>query len=222
MLAVGDIVLVPKGAEYRAVCRGIGTRKDLPASIVPMPIGSRGLRQFLAHWQQSPEFLNKPGGKIVLLGLAGSLSDRYGIGDAVIYQGCAGENGSYLSCGAEITAEIAQSTGYPTVRGWTSDRVIGSAQEKAAIAQRTGCEVVDMEGAIVLEVLAGCNVAIVRVISDGVGQNLPDLERAIDDRGDLQPLSLAVALCSRPSAAFSLIRGSLRGLQTLQEVAAIL
>jgi hypothetical protein len=76
-----------------------------------------------------------------------------------------------------------------------------------------------MEGARVLAALLGQKVAMVRVISDEVGQNLPDLAPAIDNQGNLQPLPLARQMLIRPVAALNLIRGSLKGLSQLAGVA---
>jgi len=55
-----------------------------------------------------------------------------------------------------------------------------------------------MEGARILAALRGQKVAIVRVISDEVTQDLPDLAPAIDNQGQLLPLLLARQMLIRP------------------------
>lgn len=212
MLRSRDIILVPKGAEYGAVCRGVARRTAEKPRVVAIAIGSIALRDFLREWKQSLDFLNKRECQIVLVGLAGSLVDRYRVGDVVSYRGCGRENGEYSPCSVEWTE-------YPRVKGLTGDRVIVRSIEKRELGRRTGYDVVDMEGSIVLEALNGLNVGVIRVISDAVGQDLPEIQGSIDANGDLQPVPLAIAMIQRPIAAFHLIRGSLRALQVLQEVA---
>ena len=75
-----------------------------------------------------------------------------------------------------------------------------------------------MEGARILAALRGQKVAIVRVISDEVTQDLPDLAPAIDNQGQLLPLPLARQMLIRPIPAFHLIQGSLKGLSVLTQV----
>jgi hypothetical protein len=218
MLTAADIILVPQGAEYRSVRQGLKKKGDLAPQIIPITIGALEFLGSPPVSKQSLEFLNKLKGKIVLMGLAGSLSDRYPVAHPVIYQGCGVETGDYWDCNPEMTAEIAQLTGYSLVKGFTSDRIISQAGEKRRLG-REGYEVVDMEGARVLAALLGQKVAMVRVISDEVGQNLPDLAPAIDNQGNLQPLPLARQMLSSPVAALNLIRGSLKGLSRLAGVA---
>ena len=161
---------------------------------------------------------NNVKGKIVRMGFAGSLSDRFRVGDVVIYQGCCTEKGSYWQGEPEMTEENAQLTGCSLVKGLTSDRLISRSEEKRRLGQG-GYEVVDMEGARILAALAGQKVAIVRVISDEVTQDLPDLAPAIDNQGQLLPLPLARPMLTRPVPAFHLIQGSLKGLSVLTQVA---
>jgi hypothetical protein len=110
------------------------------------------------------------------------------------------------------------------VRGFTSDRIIFSAEEKRYLGQSYNARVVDMEGFAALEVLsqAGVAVAMVRAIGDDSHYNLPNLTSAIDPDGSLQPLSLAIGMLRQPIAAIRLIRGSIQGLQALQQVTTLL
>lgn len=218
MLTPEDIILVPQGAEYLAIQRGLRKMTDLSPQIIPISLGVRQFPNCLQRLQQSLKFLNKPQPKIVLMGLAGSLSDRYRVGDGVIYQGCGVETGDYWQCDPEIGSSIAQLTGFSLVKGLTSDRIINQAEEKQRLGQ-LGYDVVDMEGAIILATLPELKVAMVRVISDGVRQDLPDLARAIDDQGNLQPFLLTRQMLAHPVAAAHLIRGSLQGLSLLAHLA---
>ncbi len=217
MLTPEDIILVPRGAEHSSIRRGLRNIGDLAPQIIPIKLGAPEFLDSSPVSKLSLECLNKLKGKIVLMGLAGSLSDRYRAGDGVIYQGCGLEKGNYWQCEPEITAEIAQLTGYSLVKGLTSDRLISRSEEKRRLGEG-GYEVVDMEGARILAALPGQKVAIVRVISDEVTQDLPDLAPAIDNQGQLLPLPLARQMLIRPIPAFHLIQGSLKGLSVLTQV----
>ncbi|NCQ94903.1 MAG: hypothetical protein GPJ13_07225 [Microcystis aeruginosa W11-06] len=217
MLTPEDIILVPRGAEHSSIRRGLRTIGDLAPQIIPINLGAPEFLDSSPVSGQSLEFLNKFTGKIVLMGLGGSLSDRYRVGDEVICQGCGTEKGDYWQCEPEITAKIAQLTGYSLVKGLTCDRLISQSEEKRRLGQG-GYEVVDMEGSRILAALPGQKVAIVRVISDEVTQDLPDLAPAIDNQGQLLPLPLARQMLIRPVAAFRLIQGSLKGLSVLTQV----
>jgi len=61
--------------------------------------------------------------------------------------------------------------------------------------------------------------ATLRVISDDCHTTLPDLAPAIRPDGSLDSFKLALALGQNPWAAFQLIRGSLKALGVLQQVA---
>lgn len=78
-----------------------------------------------------------------------------------------------------------------------------------------------MESYTVLETLrpAGIAVGVVRVVSDGAADDLPDLSGVFDGAGNLQPLALAAALVRSPLAGARLVGGSLIALQVLRIVA---
>ena len=78
-----------------------------------------------------------------------------------------------------------------------------------------------MEGSAILEVLnlTGCPIAMLRVVSDDLDHDLPDLSAALSPDGSLRPLPLAIGMMRHPIAALNLIRGSLKGLQTMQTAA---
>jgi hypothetical protein len=80
-----------------------------------------------------------------------------------------------------------------------------------------------MEGYAALQVLSelGIAVAMLRVISDDVRHNIPNLTNAFDD-GSLQTFPLAMGLLRQPIAATRLVSGSLRGLRVLQDLTTFL
>ncbi|MGB5975623.1 MAG: hypothetical protein WBG38_20015 [Nodosilinea sp.] len=214
-------LLVPQGAEYKAVCRGLGL---LPVAVsqrlqvVPIPVGPRPVTARLSQ-------LPLPPGGCLIMGLGGRLSRRSGVGDVVLGQRC-------MTVAAGNTAENVQPQPCEQLTTWlqtrlsmatvgtvvTCDRILTTAQDKAAIHSLTQGDVVDMESSAVLVALAAHPVAILRVISDDYDQPLPDITAALGADGDLKPWPLALSFLKRPRAAIHLIRGSLRGLRRLQAV----
>ena len=194
-------------------------------SVLPIPVGTLPLTRYLEKLQQDGYFLNQPQPRVLLMGLCGSLSPRYSVGDIVLYQSCSYEsNTSRLLrlCDPELTTTLYHHLKQRAflVKALTSDRLIYCATQKRHLGQLYDTDVVDMEGFAALEVLsqAGVAVAMLRVISDDTHHNIPDLSSALSPDGSLQPLPLAIRLIRQPIAAARLIRGALRGLQVLREV----
>lgn len=106
-------------------------------------------------------------------------------------------------------------------RGLTIDQVVTTEQEKRSLHSQTHCDVVDMESAWISSLMRdrGIGVTVVRVVSDAVTGDLPDLSQAFDSRGHLRPFPLALALLRRPIAALRLIRGSIVALRQLEACA---
>ena len=215
-------VLVPQGAEYQAVYRGLNSLNSDKPLVLPIPIGCKAITSHIEKLQQAEHFKKSPQ-NILLMGLCGSLSSQYAVGDVVVYQECINELNAAHFCNNELTMMLfkkLQEEAY-LVRGLTSDRIIHSASEKRHLGQLYNAEVVDMEGFATLEVFkkVGIAVAIVRVISDDIHHDLPNLSSAISPDGVLLPLPLALGMMRQPIAASRLIRGSLQGLKVLGKVA---
>ncbi len=215
-----DRILVARGAEYQAVCRGLNRMVGIKPSIVAIPVGTKPLVRFLQQLPLTSE------SRVLVMGLCGSLLPRYQVGEIVLYQDCLDDSDTTLvqPCDRSLTALLEKHLPKKSlVRGLTSDRVICSALEKQKLSL-LGADVVDMEGFAALEILtqAGIPVAMLRVISDDCHHNLPDLTAAFNADGILQPLPLAVAMLKQPLAAVRLIRGSLQGLKVLQQTTTLL
>lgn len=212
-------LLVPRGAEYQAVRRGL-TKKTDGIVLAPIAMGQ-------AAGDDLDTLLTQPPACAIVLGLGGSLSPKYRPGDVMVCSSCIElASGRQLSCDralthALLTALRAIPSMVTTATGLTSDRVVCTATEKQRLGERYGAAVVDMEGVWVLGQLQrhGIPVGMVRVISDDTRGDIPDLSRAIATDGALRPLALAGAMGRSPRAALRLIRGSLRGLAVLRQVA---
>ena len=205
-------VLVPAGAEYEAVKRGLGRVPTAP-QLVAIPAGPEGLKRFLSGWE-----VPKPPG-LLLMGLGGSLCADHQMGAAIaLHKVWNAASGEAFACDAEMTAGVARQLGIATGVGVSCDHVITSAVEKRWLGDRYSADVVDMESAVLLEGLSVA-VAILRVISDDCGGDLPDIGDAIAPDGSLRPVRMAIAFAKKPLAATRLIKGSLTGLKTLEQLA---
>lgn len=217
-----DALLVPQGAEYQAVCRGLKQASIAAPPVLAIPIGATATRRFLQK-----AIADYHPAKVLLLGLCGSLQSQYSVGDVVLYSNClysphATSRLQERPCDPSLTALLAERLGdrVACVNALTSDRVVATVSEKRYLGQLSGADVVDMEGFAVLEALnsSGASVAMLRVVSDDSQHDIPDLSAAIAPDGTLKPLPLALGLLKQPLAATRLIRGSLKGLQVLQRL----
>ncbi|NEO90792.1 MAG: phosphorylase [Moorea sp. SIO3G5] len=84
------IILAPQGAEYQAICRGIKQITGRPKPmILSIPIGAEPVTKYLETWlQTTTNFPEHSPPKILLMGLCGSLSPNYSVGDIVVYNDC--------------------------------------------------------------------------------------------------------------------------------------
>ena len=222
-----DTILVPQGAEYQAVCKGLrGNQSNFP-NVIAVPMTYEPLQDFLVNWLMSEAVQEHHISGVLMLGLAGSLSPKYPIGKLVIYQQCLRLNLStqqvetYSSDGS-LSSMLRKAMGAELswVTGINSDRFIGSIADKIKLAQQYQADVVDMESTAAFAVFQKENIPItvIRAISDDIDHNMPDLGDAINAKGELAILPLALKLLANPSAALRLIRGSQKGLKALEKL----
>jgi hypothetical protein len=218
-----DLILVAQGAEYQSVCKGLARAAQPVPEVVAIPMGMNPVMRYLQDWQQTVPAL-KSAKTVLVMGLCGSLTPAHEVGDIVLYDHCLDSQRNHWPCDRSLTqllqSRLKTQLEKPLVSAFTSDRLMASVQAKQALAQTFGAEVVDMEGAAILKTLNALNfsIATLRVISDNCHHNLPDLNHAIDANGSLQPLPTALSMIRHPIAATHLIRGSLKGLKTLQAI----
>ncbi|NJN22261.1 MAG: hypothetical protein HC812_15120 [Leptolyngbya sp. RL_3_1] len=132
-----EVILVPAGAEHRAVQRAMRSIPHSP-QIVPIPAGPQALQQFLAGW--AGPALSATGG-ILLLGLGGSLSPQLGVGDRVLLTTLwdDGQTDTAYPTHGPLTQWIAQQLPQATVAdGVSCDRVVTTIAEKRALGDRYG------------------------------------------------------------------------------------
>ena len=221
---MSDLIIVPQGAEERAVKKGLEKLEIKQPLVISIPIGAKQIEETLKaqkFWQVRPK-------KVLMMGLCGSLSPQYSVGDAVLYQN------SYSKEKAEtiltdnqlnqlITTKINnQKLNYTIslVSSFTSDRVISTIKEKQQLAREYQASVVDMESFTYLQFLQQQKIAvsILRIVSDDLKYNIPNLEQTISDRGRIKPLAMTVAMLEQPIASLRFIKNSLQGLKKLQQI----
>lgn len=216
-----QVILVPAGPEASAVRRGRQGQSS-SAEVIEIPAGPTAFSQFLsdAHMQRW-----LAGKQIVLMGLGGSLNTDYQVADSVLLETVLGNSGAGniqpYGCDRTLTQFLSQHL--PQVSrgiGITSDHVVTTVVEKQHLRNQHQADVVDMESAVLLQQLPTAQIAILRVISDNSHHPLPDISAAIAADGSLKSVPLGVAFIKQPWAALRLIRGSLKGLQVLEQLAA--
>ena len=213
------LILVPQGAEHKAVTKNFPQNHNLQIS--PTPIGCSSVDKYLQSLDHPQQYQ-----QVIVMGLCGSLNPQLKVGDVVLYDSCMYEAQIFKCSPLFITLSInsAKSPVKSPVQALTSDRLIHLASEKQTLYKSTNCDVVDMEGYAVLEFFSKLNipVSMIRVVSDDASHDLPNLKTAIDQNGNLKPLELAISFVKNPIAAIRLIRGSLKSLQILSQVSLIL
>ena len=160
---------------------------------------------------------------VLITGLCGGLTADLNEGDIMVYDAClsAVEGGRKLSCDVALTRSIesvlkSASISYQRASGVMSSRIATNRAERSALAT-SGARVVDMESLAILDVAASIGVpaAVLRVVSDSVDRNLPDLNSALNEGGGLDGRkALGVALRS-PIATVRLLAANRRAIQHL-------
>ena len=210
-----DHIVVPQGLEYQAVRRGLLQAKAKGVRIIAIPIGDRHTEAALTNYSQ--QLANARG--VLIMGLCGSLCETYTVGNGVVVKSCANKNRDWLNLDDELTTVIQDKLSVDVVYGLTSDRLITRSSEKLKLAKEHQASIVDMEGyGYISHLQQQGSVAMLRVVSDDVKGDIPDLGHAVDEHGQLKTIPLAIALCKQPVAAIRLIRGSLTGLKALQHM----
>jgi nucleoside phosphorylase len=217
------LILAPQGAEYQAVVGAIKKIAHSPV-ILPIPVGKLAVTKHLHEWRQNnPDF--SPTG-VILMGLGGSLSAEFGLGQTVLLESCLNYQNNQADQEKQsdraLTDWVQQKldTNIRRVQGLTSDRVITDATEKQELGKNFNRQVVEMEGWAVLNFFSelGIPATIIRVISDEVSQSLPDLSKIYDSQGQLNAIALVFALGKKPIAGLRLIVSSLRSLKILNQI----
>jgi hypothetical protein len=204
-----DAIVVPRGAEARAVQGGWPAPRP---ALLAVPAGDQAGAQ-LARGMMPATAL--------VLGVCGALDPALGVADTVVYARIA-DGAEIIELDARLAAACAAVCATVPVSAANVAAVVGSAAAKAALRAATGAAVIDMEGASIARALhaRGVRVAMVRVVSDAAGGELPDLRDVYTPAGALRPLALALAFARTPRRSVQFIAHVLRALGELRATAA--
>ncbi len=209
-----DTIFVPRGAEERAVRRAL-VRANSPLRVVTTGIGPHAAGLAAQDALAGPTI-----DRALVTGLCGLLAAAFAVGDSLVYGELVRDAARPVRLDRELSARVAErladvQTG---IRAVAAEGVVTSAREKALLGDRYGAQAVDMESLPLVEHLqrAGIAVAVVRIASDGVADDLPDLHMALDGSGGLDGFALALAMLRRPIAGARLARNGARALSALQ------
>ncbi len=207
-----ETIFVPRGAEERAVRSAMP--KGSRVRIVAMGIGPRAAARAAREAIALAHF-----GTALITGLCGTLNPAFVVGDALVYREIVGPDMPTVVLDADLASAFARNLpGAQTgVRAVASERVVERANDKYALGARFSADAVDMESYALADALAGAGVAVgvVRVASDAVGDDLPELGRALDGSGGMDDFALALALVRSPVAAARLIANATKSLRAL-------
>lgn len=213
-----DAVFVSRGAEERAVRAGLGRRSKV--AVYTTGIGSSSATAAAEAVIAGAAAAGGVPRRILVTGLCGSLDERFRPGDALLYTSIEDTDGVPLATDVDLTAVVQRAIpgALTGIRALSVGHIITKATEKRALAQRWGCHACDMESLALLARLhrAGASVAILRIVSDGVNDNLPDLNSAVDAAGNLDGKALARACFFSPLAALRMTLGATKALRVLR------
>ncbi len=207
--------------EFRIkTCRGTTGQKRV--TVLQCGMGAPGFADRLSEHLRNYSY-----DLLLIAGLAGGLDPRLKSGDAVIYDLChdgrkfnpgskekpssRDENAS-IHCDDQLLVNffnLLQAAGRQCFRGSgvTVDRIITEAQDKLSLGECYQSAAADMESYDVLAVCTslGLPAAVLRVISDDAGSDLPDFNWATEAGGRMNPWRMAAAMAARPAASLKFL-----------------
>ncbi len=208
-----DTIFVPAGAEATVVRRAV-THAGAPVRVLETGVGPRAAARAADDAIAAGRF-----GTALITGLCGLLSPAFTVGDALVYREIRTPSGEPLALDGDFARTVAERISHPQtgIRALASDDVVISAERKRDLGRRFGVEAVDMESHALTERLqrAGVSVAVVRVASDGVDDDLPELDRALNGSGGIDAAALGLALVRRPLLGARLTLNATRALRAL-------
>ena len=83
-----NTILVVQGPELKSVKRGLSCRLSVTPKLLPIPIGLTSVTRHLHQWQEKHDFSSQQLSTVLVMGLCGSLSSQYRLGDVAIYNEC--------------------------------------------------------------------------------------------------------------------------------------
>jgi len=213
-------ILVPAGAEYKAVKKGVRSARTA-YEIIAVPAG-QAITGYLRQLKKAQQLKKN----VLLMGLGGGLVPDCAVGRSRLLSqvwdaSSPASKSDSLSCDQMLSAQIAaRLPETDTAIGAMSNQVLTTVAQKQALGDRYPAQVVDMESFSLLQTLPDHNVAILRIISDNCAHDLPNIAQAIRPNGSLDTTEMTIRFIQRPIAAARFIAASLKGLSQLEKIAA--
>jgi nucleoside phosphorylase len=165
---------------------------------------------------------------VVVVGTCGSLSRTIDEGDVILYSACLSTaKTERLNCTASIAKHLKSrlnARGFlcRSALGISSPRVAISKAEKLELA-KSGAEVVDMESHEVVAAAsqAGLPVVVLRVVSDSLDRQIPDLNVILRQDGEIDPINLLKLGIRSPILTTTVLAASHRAVGKLRRALAI-
>lgn len=157
--------------------------------------------------------------RAIVVGLCGILSPAFRVGDALVYREIVTPDERFAFDRALSGLVADRIAGAQSgIRAFAGDGIVTRSLDKIALGERYAAQAVDMETVAVARTFsaAGIAVAALRVGSDGVADDLPALERALDASGGMDGLALALTMLRQPVAGVRLARNGVRALAALE------
>jgi len=161
--------------------------------------------------------------RALITGVCGLLTQRVHPGEALLYNGVRTATDPTSETDLRLTTTVGSllPRAKSGVRALSWSSVVTSAQEKGQLAGRYDADAVDMESYAALSVLrrAGIATAVLRVGSDGAGDDLPEVNEALVD-GVLDGRRLAWQMLRSPRAATNMAWHGLHAILRLKRAIA--
>jgi Phosphorylase superfamily len=198
--APAAIILCPLDAEQKALRRS--GRWPLIAGRASFAVSGPGPRA-ISQWFKSFRQDGVRGDTVILAGVAGGLSDQTKVGEA-------GFIGAIVDRTGGLLAEpfVPAAWGAKAWRVTSTDRPVGTPDAKRSLHSASNADVVDMESDAFASEAAqrGLRFMIVRGISDGVADALPDGVDTLVDASGRTRLGAALSLVARCPLLFGALR----------------
>ncbi len=161
-------------------------------------------------------------GPIILAGLAGALREDIAKGSAYVATRVIDDAGHAWHPPGIAEGDLPGPSG-PTII--STLHTITTTQDKRALAQRSGADLVDLESAAFAEAAsaAGRRWAIVRGVSDGLHDALPeDIDEWVDEQGRTRTSAVIAAILRRPALVGEVRRLRADSIEAMNAVAGVI
>ena len=226
--ALASLLSRPEGipSAWRSGRVGVNEVVLFITGIGPKPASSKAastLRTFGSHGSVA----RRPDA-VIVAGSCGSLSRTINEGDVILYSGCLSASKRVcLDCTATIAKHFKtqlNANGFlcRSTLGISSPQVAVSKVEKLELA-KSGAEVVDVESYEIVAAAnqAGLPVVVIRVVSDSLDRQIADLNLAIRETGEIDPVGLLKLGIGSPILTARTLAASHRAANKLKDALAV-